>query len=104
MGYRGKLMVEHTGIELPIDFVEKHKEAYYIGNGLEGSGKENTFYVNISSKYETKGHLEILQDLKELLKDNSYGVYGVVLWEDGRIDRHNFSTGEQETFLPKDDY
>lgn len=104
MGYRGKLMVEHTGIELPQNFVEKYNKEYYIGKGLEGSEKENTYYVNIASKYETKGHWDILQDLEDLLKGESYDVYAVVLWEDGRIDRHNLSTGEQETFLPKDDY
>lgn len=104
MGYRGKLMVYHTGIELPQSFVEKYNESYYIGKGLKGTDKESTYYINISSKYETKGHWDILQDLEDLLKGESHGVYAVVLWEDGRIDRHNLSTGEQETFLPKDDY
>lgn len=103
MGYRGKLMVEHTGVELPMDFVEKYKESYYIGRGLEGSDKENTFYVNISSKNETKGHYDILSDLEDLLKGVKFNVYAVVLWEDGRIDRHNLVTGKQETFY-SDDY
>ena len=99
MGYRGKLMVEHTGIKLPKEIAEKHKDAYHIAQLDNGD-----YVVNISSKYETKGHWDILLDLKKILKDNSYGVYGVVLWEDGRIDRYNLSTGEQETFEPKDDY
>jgi len=99
MGYRGKLMVEHTGIKLPKEIAEKYKEDYYIAQLDNGD-----YVVNISSKFETKGHWDILLDLEELLKDNSFGVYGVVLWEDGRIDRHNFSNGEQETFEPKDDY
>ena len=98
MGYRGKLMVEHTAIKLPQDFVEKYNENYYIGKGLEGTDKEDTYYINISSKRESKSHGEILFDLEELLKDTTYDVYAVVLWEDGRIDRHNLSTGEQETF------
>ena len=103
MGYRSKLMVEHTGIELPKSFVEKYKEEYYIGNGLEGSENEKTFYINISSKYETNSHLDILIDLEELLKISVFNVYAVVLWEDGRIDRHNLSIGEQETFGSKED-
>ena len=85
MGYRGKLMVEHTGIKLPKEIAEKYKEDYYIAQLDNGD-----YVVNISSKFETKGHWDILLDLEELLKDNSFGVYGVVLWEDGRIDRHNF--------------
>jgi hypothetical protein len=98
MGYRGKLMVQHTGIELPIDFVEKHKKLYYIGSGLEGSDKENTFYVNISSKCERKEHYKILSDLQDLLKGSFSSVYAVILWEDGAIYRYNLSSGEQETF------
>jgi len=97
-------MVEHTGIELPKEFVEKHKESYYIGNVIKGTDKESTYYVNISSKYETKGHWDILQDLEDLLKGESFCVYAVVLWEDGRIDRHNLTNGEHDTFEPKDDY
>ena len=96
-------MVEHTGIELPIDFVEKHKEVYYIGNGLKGSDKENTFYLNISSKYEIKGHWEILSDLENLLKGNSFNVYAVILWEDGKVERYNLSNGTQEVFFPNED-
>lgn len=103
MGYRGKLMVEHTGIELPMAFVEKHKESYYIGSGLEGSDKENTFYVNISSKNETKGHYEILSDLEDLLKGNSFNVYAVILWEDGKVERYNLSNGTQEVFYSNED-
>ena len=96
-------MVEHTSIELPIDFVEKHKEVYYIGNGLKGSDKENTFYLNISSKYEIKGHWEILSDLENLLKGNSFNVYAVILWEDGKVERYNLSNGTQEVFFPNED-
>jgi len=99
MGYRGKLMVEHTRIKLPKEIAEKYKDDYHIAQLENGD-----YVVDISSKFETEGHWDILLDLKELLKDNNFGIYGVVLWEDGRIDRHNFSTGEQETFKPKDDY
>ena len=99
MGYRGKLMVEHTRIKLPKEIAEKYKDDYHIEQLENGD-----YVVNISSKFETKGHWDILLDLEELLKDNNFGIYGVVLWEDVKIDRHNFSTGEQEKFKPKDDY
>ena len=99
MGYRGKLMVEHTGIKLPKEIAEKYKDEYYIEQFDNGD-----YVVNISSKFETTEHWDILIDLKELLKNNSFSVYAVVLWEDGRIDRHNLSTGKQEIFQPKDDY
>jgi hypothetical protein len=98
MGYRGKLMVEHTGIELPNELVKKYEEDYYIAKGENGKA-----YVNISSKNETKGHYEILSDLQDLLKGNSFYVYAVILWEDGRIDKYNLSSGEQKTFRA-DDY
>ena len=99
MGYRGKLMVGHTGIKLPKEIAEKYKDDYYIAQLDNGD-----YVVNISSKRETKGHWDILLDLQELLKNNSFDVYGVVLWDDGKIDRHNLSTGEQETFNLKEDY
>ena len=95
MGYRGKLMVEHTGIEFPEHLVKKYEEDYYIGKNEEGKS-----YVNISSKNETKGHYDILSDLESLLKGNNYNVYAVILWEDGRIDKYNLCTGKQETFNP----
>ena len=97
MGYRGKLMVEHTGIEFPNELVEKYEEDYYIGKNEDGKA-----YVNISSKNETKGHYDILSDLESLLKGSNYNVYAVILWEDGRIDKYNLCTGKQKTFNPDD--
>jgi hypothetical protein len=90
MGRRGKLLVEHTDIELPGEFVEKYKEDYYLG---ESDGK---YFLNISSKHETKNHSDIISDLEDLLKGSSYDIWAVVLWEDGVIHRHNLSTGNSE--------
>lgn len=93
MGYRGKLMVAHTGIELPEYLVKKYEEDYYIGKTNDGKA-----YVNISSKQETNSHYDILSDLESLLKGINFNVYAVILWEDGVIDRYNLCTGKQETF------
>jgi hypothetical protein len=90
MGYRGKLLVEHMGIELPNYFVEKYKEDYYLG---EYNGK---YFLNISSKFETKSHSDIIFDLEEILKGSACNVWAVTLWEDGVIYRHNLSTGNSE--------
>lgn len=90
MGIRGKLLVEHTGIELPNEFVEKYKEEYYLGE------YEGRYFLNIASKSETKGHSDILMDLEELLKNSRGNVWAVVLWGDGVINRYNLVTGEEE--------
>tara|TARA_R110000803_G_scaffold78075_3_gene143120 strand:- start:4585 stop:4881 length:297 start_codon:yes stop_codon:yes gene_type:complete len=98
MGYRSKLLVAHTAIKLPKEFAEQHKKGYYISQLANGS-----HVMNISSKHETKGHWSILLDLEEIMKKETSEVYAVVLWEDGKVDRHNLKTGEHEVFLPKDD-
>ena len=92
-------MVEDTRIKIPKHIAEKYKDDYYIAQLDNGE-----YIINISSKIETKGHQDILIDLEELLKDYRFGIYAVVLWDNGRIDRHNLSTGERETFQPKYDY
>jgi hypothetical protein len=99
MGYRGKLMVENTGITLPKEIAEKYKEDYHIVQLENGD-----YVVNISSKFESKSHWDILTDLELLLKDNSFSVYAVILWEDGRVDRHNLCTGSEETFKSNEDF
>jgi hypothetical protein len=90
MGYRGKLLVEHTGIELPNYFVDKYKEDYHLG---EYNGK---YFLNISSKREKKSHFDIISDLEDMLKGIKSNVWAVILWEDGVIYRHNLSTGNSE--------
>jgi hypothetical protein len=91
MGYRGKFMTEHTGIELPVEFVEKYKEEYHILKCENGK-----YYLNVCSEFETKGHFNIISDLEDLVKDSNYNVWAVILWEDGVINRYNLSTGENE--------
>jgi len=98
MKHRGKLLVQHTAIELPNEFVEKYKEDYYIGKGVQGTDLENTYFVNISSKRESKNHSEILLDLMDLLQNETYNIYAVILWDDGSIDRINLVKAEEETF------
>lgn len=90
MGYRGKLLVEHTGIELPREFVEKYREQYHIG---EHNGKH---FLNIASKWETKYHGDIIDDLEELVKNAGYPVWAVTLWEDGVVRRYNLTSGDEE--------
>lgn len=90
MGYRGKLLVEHTGIELPNEFVEKYKEEYHIG---EYSGKH---FLNIASKLEKKYHSDIIDDLRELVKNAGFPVWAVTLWEDGVVIRYNLTNGNEE--------
>lgn len=92
MGYRGKLLVRHTGIELPKEFVDKYKEKYYIG---EHNGKH---FLNIASKSEAKYHGDIIDDLEELLKNAVVNVWAVTLWEDGVVRRYNLTTGDEEKF------
>jgi hypothetical protein len=97
MGYRGKLITEHTSIELTKDFVEKHKDKYNIecSNGV--------YRLNISSKSELKGHHEILFDLEDIADEEDYSIWAAILWEDGRIDRFNLNTGYEDTLEAKDD-
>ncbi len=98
MGYRGKLIVSETRIELPTTFVEKYKEEYYIEE------REGVYWLNISSKYEKKGHYNILVDLHALVKDSGFTVYAAILWEDGAFDRINLKTGKEKCFAPEDEY
>ena len=98
MGYRGKLTTNDSGIELPLVFVEKHKELYFIEKNKNGK-----YYLNISSKIETKNHYDIIEDLHAILKDNGYGVYAIILWEDGRIYRYNLVNLKQDSFEPSED-
>ena len=89
MGYRGKLLIEHTCIELPNEFVEKYKEKYYIE---EYNGKH---FLNLSSKVERKYHGDIISDLNKLLKNAEYDVWAVILWDDGVIRKYNLRTGDE---------
>ena len=90
-------MVEHTAIYLSKEFAEKHKEYYYISQLDNGK-----YVMNIASKHERKEHVDILEDLEDILKEEPYDVYGVVLWEDGRVDRIDLKTGREET-MPAND-
>ena len=96
MGNRSKLLVQHTGIKLPKDFVDKHKKDYYIPRLDNGD-----YVLNISSKKETKSHFDILMDIEDLVENEKFNIYGVVLWDDGRIDKYNFSTGEEDFNITK---
>ena len=84
-------MTEHTSIELPVEFVEKYKDGYHILKSENGK-----YHLNVSSKFETKDHFDIISDLEDLVKGCIYSVWAVILWEDGVINRYNLSTGESE--------
>lgn len=94
MGYRGKLITEHTAIEFPSDIAKKHKDRYHIMQL-----PDNRYMINIASIREEKEHFNILHDLQYVLKNEPIDVYGAILWEDGKIDRINLKTGECETVL-----
>ena len=97
MGYRGKFITEHTSIELPKSFVDKYKDKYYIGDGL------GTDYLNVSSKRELKCHQDIIFDLEDIVQEGGYSnVWALILWEDGRVDRMDLSTGYEDRLESKD--
>jgi len=90
MGYRSKFLTGHYLIELPNGFIEKYEKAYYIDG------------FNISSKYETKGHHDIIDDLMDIAENESYPVWGVILYEDGVVDRINLSQNTNKRIINED--
>jgi len=87
MGYKSKFLTGHYLIELTKEFIEKYENEYHIDG------------FNISSKYETKGHYDIIDDLMDIAENESYPVWAVILHEDGIVDRINLSQNTNKRII-----